>query len=122
MQTAIINGAIAMLHNLVFLANHCLPLIMVSIASSMCRSGVVLCSVDGIRRSGQQGEAALLPIVITPLALWLCLWQLWVCWIDVVTMKLSGRNLLVSGTSSLLLPNAQISQRGSVMGRWGCLH
>ena len=28
----------------------------------MRRSGVVLCSVDGIRRSGRHGEAALLPV------------------------------------------------------------
>ena len=66
----------------------------------MRRSGVVLCSVDGIRRCGRQGEAALLPIDVTPpLAHRLYLWRLWVCWIDVVTIKLSGRNLLVSGTS-----------------------
>ena len=52
METAILNGAINMLHNLVLLANHCFPLVMVSNASFMRRSGVVLCSVDGIRRSG----------------------------------------------------------------------
>ena len=55
------NGAISMLHNLVLLANHCLPLVMVSNASSMRRSGGVLCSVGGIRRSHRHGEAALLP-------------------------------------------------------------
>ena len=36
-----------------------------------------------------------------------------------MTMKLSGSNLLVSGTSSVLLPNAQICQQGSVMGPGG---
>ena len=66
MQTAIINGAISILPNLVLLANHCLPLVMVSNASCMRRSGVVLCSVDGIRRSDREGGAALLPIGITP--------------------------------------------------------
>ena len=86
----------------------------------MRRSGVVLCSVDGIRRSGRHGEATLLPVgVAHPLTHWLYLWRLWVCWIDVVTMKLSGRNLLVSDTSSVLLPNAQIRQQGSVMGPVG---
>ena len=30
------------------------------------RSGVVLCSMDGIRRSDWQGEAALLPFGVTP--------------------------------------------------------
>ena len=50
METAILNGAINILHNLVLLANHCLSLVMVSNASSMRRSGVVLCSVDGIRK------------------------------------------------------------------------
>ena len=69
METAIINGAISMLHNLVLLANHCLPLVMVSNPSGMRRSGVVLCSVDGIRHSGRHGEAALLPVGVThPLA------------------------------------------------------
>ena len=58
-QTATLNGAIAILHNLVLLGNHCLPLVMVSNASRMRRSGIVLCSVDGVRRSGRQGEAAL---------------------------------------------------------------
>ena len=58
-----------MLHNLVLLANHCLPLVMVSNASFMRRSGVVWCSVDGIRHSGRHGEAALLPVgVAHPLA------------------------------------------------------
>ena len=52
MKTAILNGAINMLHNLVLLANLCLPLVMVSTASFMRRSGVVSCGVDGIRRSG----------------------------------------------------------------------
>ena len=66
MQTAIINGAIGMLHNLVLLANNCLSLVMVSNASWMRRGGVVLCSVDGIRRSGRHGEAALLPFGVTP--------------------------------------------------------
>ena len=61
-----------MLHNLVLLANHWLPLVMVSNASFMRRSGVVLCSVDGIRRSGRHGEAALLPFGDSqPLAHWL---------------------------------------------------
>ena len=107
METAIINGAIRMLQNLVLLANHCLQLDMVSNASCMRRSGVVLCSVDGIRRRGRQGEDAILPVGVThPLANWLYLWRLWVCWIDVVTMKLSGRNRLVSGTPSVLLPNS----------------
>ena len=66
MQTAIINGAISKLHNLVLLANHCLPLVIVSNASCMRRSDVVLCSVDGIRRSDRQVEAALFPIRVTP--------------------------------------------------------
>ena len=75
LQTAIINGAIGMLKYLLLLANHCLlPLVMVSNASCMRRSGIVLCSVDGIRRSVRQGEASLLPIGMTPpLALRLCL-------------------------------------------------
>ena len=104
LETAIKNGVICMLHNLVLLANHCMPLVMVTNASFMRRSGAVLCSVDGIRRSGRHGEAALLPVGVThPIAHWLYLWQLLVCWIDVVTLKLSGRSLLVSGTSSLLL-------------------
>ena len=60
-QTAILNGAINMLHNHVLLANHCLPLVMVSNASTMRPIGVVLCSVCGIRRSGRHVEAALLP-------------------------------------------------------------
>ena len=77
METAILNGAINMLHNLVFLANHCLPLVMVSNTSFMRRSGVVLCSVDGIRLSGRHGEAALLPVGVThPLDYWLYLWRL----------------------------------------------
>ena len=102
-----------MLHNLVLLVNHCLPLVMVSNASLMRRSGIVLCSVDDIRRSGLHGETSLLPFVVThPLSNWLYLWSLWVCWIDVVTMELSGRNLLVSGTLSVLLPNAQICRQG----------
>ena len=89
----------------------------------MRRIGVVLCSGDGICRSGLHGEADLLPVGVThPLAYWLYLWRLWVCWIDVVTMKLSGRNLLVSGTSPVLLPNAQIRQQGNVMGQVGGLH
>ena len=76
MQTAVINGAIIMLHNPVLLANHCLPLAMVSNASCMRRSGVVLCSVDDIRRSDRQGGAALLPIGVTPpLANRLYLWR-----------------------------------------------
>ena len=80
METTILNGAINMLHNLVLLANHCLPLIMVSKASFMRRSGVVLFSVDGIRRNGRHGEAAILPFGVThPLAHWLYLWRLWVC-------------------------------------------
>ena len=88
METAILNGSISMLHNLVLLANHWLPLDMVSKASFMRRSGIVLCSVDGIRRSGRHGEAALLPVEVThPLAHWLYLWRLWLCWIDVVTMR-----------------------------------
>ena len=66
MQTAIINGDISMLHNLVLLANHCLPLVMVPNASCMRRSGVVLCSVDVIRRNDRQVEAALFPIEVTP--------------------------------------------------------
>ena len=38
----------------------------------MRRSGVVLCSVDGIRRSGRHGEGALLPVGVTHhLAHWL---------------------------------------------------
>ena len=57
-QTATLN-AIGILHNPVLLGNHCLPLVMVSNASRMRRSGIVLCSVDGIHRSGLQGEAAL---------------------------------------------------------------
>ena len=32
----------------------------------MRRSGVVLCSVDGIRRIDRQGEAALFTIGVTP--------------------------------------------------------
>ena len=120
MKTVILNGAINMLHNLVLLSNHCLPLVMVSNASFMRRSGVVLCSLDGIRHSGRHAEAALLPVGVThPLSHWLYLWRLWECWIDVVTMKLSGRNLLASGTSSVLLPNAQICQQGSVRGPVG---
>ena len=92
MKTAILNGTINMLHNLVLLANHCLPLVMVSNASFMRHSGVVLCSVDGICHSGRHGEAALLPIGVThPLAHWLYLWRLWVCRIDVVTMRLSSK-------------------------------
>ena len=75
MQTVILNSAISMLDNLVLLANHCLPLVMVSNASCMRRSGIVLCSVDVIRRSGRMGEASLLPIGMTPpLAPRLCLW------------------------------------------------
>ena len=58
-QTATLNGAIGILHNLVLLGNHRVPLVMVSNASRMRRSGIVLCSVDGIRRNGRQGEAAL---------------------------------------------------------------
>ena len=74
MKTAILNGASNMLHNLVLLANHCLPLVMVSNASFMRRSDVVLCSVDGIRRSGRHGEAALVPVGVThALAHWLYL-------------------------------------------------
>ena len=77
MKTAILNGAINMLHNLVLLAKHCLPLVMVSNASFMRRSGVVLCSVDVIRRNDRQVEAALFPIEVTPpLAHRLYLWRL----------------------------------------------
>ena len=80
MQTDIINGAISLLHNLVLLADHCLPIVMLSNASCMRRSGVALCSVDGIRRSDRQVGAALLPIRFTPpLAHRLYLWRLWVC-------------------------------------------
>ena len=52
-QNATLNGAIGILHNLVLLANHWLTHVMVSNVSCMRRSGVVLCSVDGIRRSGR---------------------------------------------------------------------
>ena len=54
-----------------------------------------------------------------PVALRLYLWRLWVRWIDVVTMKLSGRNILVSGTSSVLLPNWQTCKQGKVSGPEG---
>ena len=55
MESAIINGAIRMLHNLVLLPNHYLPLVLLSNASCMRRSGVVLCTVDGIRPSARHG-------------------------------------------------------------------
>ena len=60
-------------------ANHCLPLAMVQnttcmrilyanlvCESCMRRSGVTLCSMDVIRHSAWQGEAALLPFGVTP--------------------------------------------------------
>ena len=62
METAILNGAINMLHNLIILANHCLPLFMVSNASFMRRNGVVLCSVDGIRHSGRMVKPLYCPL------------------------------------------------------------
>ena len=107
MQTAILYGIINMLHKLFYFANHCLAVVMTLNVSCMRHSGIMKCSVYDIRRSGRQCVASLCPH-----------WSNSSGCLSVVSVtilaKLDRRcdhevewqDLLVSGTSSLLLVNA----------------